>query len=118
MIYQVEVKLNRTIWRFNGKLHRTDGPAIEFTNGDQTWHKHGKLHRTDGPAATYSNGTKYWYKHGKLHRTDGPAIEFYNGDKYWYLNGQQLTEEEFNNPVCPCPVIIEIDGRKYRLEEV
>jgi hypothetical protein len=24
-------------WRLNGKLHRVDGPAIEYANGDKTW---------------------------------------------------------------------------------
>jgi len=53
----------------------------------------GKLHRTDGPACEYANGNKYWYLNGKCHRTDGPACEWANGDKFWYLNGNKLTEE-------------------------
>jgi len=31
-------------------LHRTDGPAIEYTNGDVEYCKDGKLRRIDGPA--------------------------------------------------------------------
>ena len=53
-------------------------------------------HRTDGPAVEYANGNKYWYLNGKLHRTDGPAIEYANGNKYWYINGKEYSEEEFN----------------------
>ena len=53
-----------------------------------------KLHREDGPAIEYANGTKYWHLNGKCHREDGPAIEYANGDKYWYLNDKEVTEEE------------------------
>jgi hypothetical protein len=60
-------------WRLNGKLHRTDGPAVEFTNSD-----------------------KLWYINGKPHRTDGPAVEFTNGDKLWYINGIYYSKEEFD----------------------
>ena len=35
---------------------------------------YGKLHRVDGPAIEYSNGTKEWYINGKRHRLDDPAI--------------------------------------------
>ena len=34
----------------------------------------GKLHRIDGPALEYSNGTKMWYYEGKQHRINGPAV--------------------------------------------
>lgn len=31
-----------TYWRDNqGRLHRRDGPAIEYGNGDQSWYLHG-----------------------------------------------------------------------------
>jgi hypothetical protein len=29
------------VWRLNGKLHRTNGPAIECTNGVKEWCLHG-----------------------------------------------------------------------------
>jgi len=29
-------------WFFNGKLHREDGPAIEYPNGDNSWYLNGK----------------------------------------------------------------------------
>ena len=28
-------------WRINGKLHREDGPAIEFANGNKEWYYKG-----------------------------------------------------------------------------
>ena len=73
-------------------LHRDDGPACEYGDGDgdKQWWINGKLHRTDGPAIEYANGTKYWYINGKRHRPDGPAIKYANGDKHWYINGKLL----------------------------
>jgi hypothetical protein len=53
------------------------------------------LHREDGPACEYANGDKYWCFNGKLHREDGPAVEYVNGSKRWYLNGVGYTEEKF-----------------------
>ena len=59
---------DRTEWTLNGKLHRTDGPAVEYANGD-----------------------KFWYLNGKLHRTDGPAVEYYDGSVDWFLNDEEVT---------------------------
>ena len=64
-----------------------DGKKIE-------WYLDGKLHREDGPAIEYTNVYKWWYLNGKLHRIDGPAIEYTNGEKSWYLNGKKVTEKE------------------------
>ena len=79
----------------DGKLHRTDGPAVESANGTKKWYLNGRLHRTDGPACEYTNGTKEWYLNGQLHRTDGPAIEEADGTKYWYVNGKCISRSEF-----------------------
>ena len=108
-------------WYLNEKLHREDGPAIECANGYLTkaWYLNGKCHREDGPAIEYASGHKQWYKNGKFHREDGPAIEYADGSKHWYLNGKQLTEEEFNNRNQFCDgEVVEIKGRKYRLQLV
>jgi hypothetical protein len=43
--------------------------------GNTRWFQNGKLHRLDGPAIEYSNGVKIWCQNGKCHRLDGPAIE-------------------------------------------
>lgn len=77
-------------------LHRTDGPAIEWSDGGKSWYLNGNRHREDGPAAEYANGSKFWWLNGNLHREDGPAIEYANGSKFWYLNGEELPKEEFN----------------------
>ena len=63
---------------------------IEYTvrvhgNGDKFWCLNGKLHREDGPAIEYGNGDKFWCLNDKLHREEGPAIEYVNGDKHWCL---------------------------------
>jgi hypothetical protein len=58
-----------------------------------------KLHRTDGPAIEYSDGNKYWYINGKCHREDGPAIEYANGDKGWFLNDKVYSEEEYQQEI-------------------
>ena len=60
------------------------------------WHFKNKLHREDGPAVEYAQGSKSWYLNGKRHREDGPACEYTDGTKYWYLNDEKLTEAQFN----------------------
>ena len=51
-------------------------------------------HRTDGPAVEYSNGTKFWYLNGRLHRTDGPAVEWPDGTEEWFINDHKLSLKE------------------------
>ena len=105
-------------WYLDGKLHREDGPAIEYPNGSKRWCLNGELHREDGPAVENSNGSKYWYLNGEAHREDGPAFEYLDGSKYWYLNGKELTEEDLNARRNSCNgKIVEIDGKRYKLVE-
>lgn len=88
------------------------------TNGDREWYQNDKLHRTDGPAVEWTNGDRQWWQKGLLHRTDGPAVEFASGDREWYIEGKYLTEEQFNQktqkPTCEGKTVI-IDGVKYKL---
>ena len=79
-------------WYLNGKLHREDGPAIEFADGTKNWYLNDKRHREDGPAFDCADGTKAWYLNGRRHREDGPAIEDADGSKSWWLNGNQVQE--------------------------
>jgi len=62
--------------------------------GTKRWYLNNKLHRIDGPAVEYTNGDKFWFFNGKYHRTNGPAIECKNGYKTWYLNGIEVTKKE------------------------
>jgi len=71
----------------NKVLHREDGPAVEYANGDKIWYKNGERHRNGGPAIELASGYKAWYKNGLCHREDGPAIEYASEAKAWYLNG-------------------------------
>jgi hypothetical protein len=82
-------------WWLNGKLHREDGPAIEYANGTKKWYLNGVRHREDGPAIEWANGGKTWYLNGVHHREDGPAVECANGSKYWYLNNKAYTKQNY-----------------------
>ena len=95
---------NCTEWRNDeGRRHRLDGPAIEWTDGDKEWWLNGRLHRLKGPAIEYNDAIKWtdgyreWWLNGKRHRLDGPAIERFNGYKEWWINGSQHSEEEWFN---------------------
>jgi hypothetical protein len=75
-------------------LHRTDGPAVLYPNGDFEYYFEGSRHRDSDPTgqsddpAVFQHGSKIWYRNGLFHRTGGPAIIRGNGDKEYYENGQ------------------------------
>ena len=76
-----------------------------YANGTKHWYQNDKLHRLDGPAIEWANGTKFWLQNGKYHRLDGPAVEYADMDKYYidgieysYENWKQKVEE-IKNPV-------------------
>ena len=90
--------------------------------GTKRWYLDDNLHREDGPAVEYVNGNKLWFLNDKLHRTDGPAVEYANGNKEWYLNGVGYTEADWFKQTqkvkAPCVgKVVEIDGVKYKLVE-
>ena len=35
--------------------------CVTYDNGHKDWYLNGKLHRTDGSAIEYANGDKEWY---------------------------------------------------------
>ena len=65
-----------------------------YFTGKKEWFLNGKLHREDGPTIEYSDGAKSWYLNGNLHREDGPACEYSNGTKQWFLNGNRFLSEK------------------------
>ena len=67
--------------------------------GTKHWFLNGKLHREDGPAVEWADGSKSWWINGNLHRKDGPAVEWADGSKSWYLNDEYLTEEQWKKKV-------------------
>jgi hypothetical protein len=76
-------------WRnAKNELHRLDGPAVKYLNGDQEWWVNGELHRDDGPAVVNPYGVSEWRCKGKLHRVGGPATEWADGTKEWYENDE------------------------------
>ena len=99
---------------------------IEYTvkvydDGAKVWWLNSKLHREDGPAIEGTNGYKAWWLNGERHREDGPAVECADGRKNWYLNGKKVTEEEHKKLTSKATCqgkVVEIDGIKYKLEEV
>jgi hypothetical protein len=93
------------VWIRDGKLHRDDGPAVEYADGSGEWWRDGVLERARRVVGrdrtttwfregrprliAYRGGTREWYgPEGKLHRDDGPAIERANGTKEWYCGGK------------------------------
>ena len=64
-----------------------------YPNGDKSWFLNDKLHREDGPAVEWANGDKQWCLNDKLHREDGPAVELTSGDKQWFLNDEIVHPE-------------------------
>jgi hypothetical protein len=109
-------------WYVDGKLHRLDGPAFERADGSKSWWVDDKLHHLDGPAIEYTDGHKSWYVDGKRHRLDGPAIEGADGCKSWWVDDKKMTEKEFNEYIKPKPScegkVVEVDGKKYKLVSI
>ena len=68
-----KIKIDRygtKCYYLNEKLHREDGPSIEFANGEKHWYKNGQRHREDGPAIEYSIGYKEWFLNDKFYGYD------------------------------------------------
>ena len=93
--YKVQVFDDRTEWFLNGKYHREDGPACEWSNGD-----------------------KYWYKNGNYHREDGPACEYSNGQKEWWIEDEEFSEEEFLQRSKPCSSKKPCSGKKVTVDGI
>lgn len=66
-----------------------------FHNRIEWYNKDKKLHRDDGPAVEFFDGYKAWWVNGELHREDGPAIVYSNGRCSWWLNGKEVKKEKF-----------------------
>lgn len=81
----------------HGRLHRTDGPAIEHPDGSEEWYAHGRRHRDgDLPAIVRTNGDRYWYMMGVLHRQYKPAIIHASGIKMWLESGVFFRRDEIH----------------------
>jgi hypothetical protein len=60
--------------------------------GSTEWrNEKGQWHREDGPAVEWSNGDEEWYINDKLHRINGPAVDFEKSDyTEWWVNDVQI----------------------------
>jgi hypothetical protein len=104
MKYTVEVNEKGTYWFKEGTkiLHREDGPACEWANGDKFWYKNGKLHREDGFAFETildfgSIGScKYWKIKESTPEGYPLCMEEICPNKY-YINDTQVKEEQLDN---------------------
>ena len=75
----------------NGKLHRTDGPAVLWSDGFQSWWQNGMIHRIDGPAVSSpKTGYQEYRTQNKLHRIGGPAVIFPDGSQEYWIHGVQI----------------------------
>jgi hypothetical protein len=105
-------------WYRRGRRHRDGGPAVEHADGTKSWYRGGQLHRDDGPAVEGADGNLEWHREGKLHREDGPALQDAGGRKCWYRNGQLHRED---GPAIEWASRIKdwyLQGRKVSAEEV
>ena len=87
---------SRYYYDAEGRLHRENGPAIEYTGGGYIWSRNGKFHRENGPAIEWPDGTKFWYQCGLLHRADGPAVMRPDGSCERWINGTEYNECDYN----------------------
>ena len=78
---------------------------LEFTNRRE-WYKNGKLHRINGPAIEYKNGCKKWYRNGILYKECGPDIVYNRIKKKWFINKKimdyslTITPKKSNCSIC------------------
>lgn len=95
--YRMEVSDDGSRYYYNarGRLHRENGPAIEYTGGGYIWSRNGQFHRENGPAIEWPDGTKFWYQCGLLQRADGPAIMRPDGSCEWWINGTEYNERDY-----------------------
>lgn len=73
------------IYTSNGKLHRRNGPAVEYTDGVKEWWYNGKRHNLKGYAIV-SNENKLTFRNGKYDPSyikDGKKMFDINGDRFF-----------------------------------
>ena len=52
-------------------------------------------HRSDGPAIESSNGRKIWFNNLMCHREDGPAVVWEDGRHQYYLNNKEYSKKDY-----------------------
>lgn len=90
-------------WLSGGLIHRANGPAIVYANGQQEWFQNGMKHRDgDQPASIHPNGQMTWFQNGLEHRDGGPAYIHPNGVETWFQHGKKHRDGDL--PAMKTPV--------------
>ena len=70
---------------------------LEIDKHGKRWrNKRGQLHRKNGPAAIWYDGDITWNKNDQFHRIDGPAYCWNDGDKSWHLDDIFIREFQYD----------------------
>ena len=92
----------------HGHHHRSNGPAVQYTDGTgEWWHRGCRDNKLGGMTFTHQanseedseriqlrNGTVVYLDiHSHLHRSDGPAIQCRDGTKEWWIRGFRHRDE-------------------------
>lgn len=75
-----------------GAPRPTRGAGNPGPSPGRHWRDQGRLHREEGPAVEYDDGAKWWFRDGHFHRDDGPAVED-GGVRQHVLDGRVAREE-------------------------
>lgn len=64
-------------------------------SGGVCWLLGGIVHRDNGPAREWANGNKFWCQYGEVHRLDGPARIFKNDLRanQWWVRGNHIPDQ-------------------------
>lgn len=54
------------------------------------YYVNGVLHRVNGPARTWDDGDWYWWMNGKVHRYYGPQNNHDYGPYCWCIHGMRI----------------------------
>ena len=106
---ELETAIDMTIYLNGGKMHRYDGPAVEYSTGYKEYWFEGQKHSDDGPAVVIPNCLQEYWRHGKKHRDHGPAVLGIDGLLEYWSRGQLHREDG--------PAIIRADGSKEWYQE-
>lgn len=91
------------ILNYNAEMVDYDGESIcvRLTTDNVYWlsvHS-GTIHKENGPALIYPNGDRVWYKHGMYHNEYGPAVVFASGKKEYWLEDKIYDKKEWKKLV-------------------
>jgi hypothetical protein len=94
------------VWRDpQSKLHRVNGPSIEYPDGSADWFKHGALVKklyTTGTIVHYRDVADGPEEDARLvtkHRLDGPAVICLEGLEFWYVGDQHIDPDAVLGPL-------------------